>query len=111
MTKRIIEITELALNQIVALATTRAKNPVGLRISLKTKGCSGLSWNLDFIDEQNKFDEEVDFGNLKVFIDSKAILFILGSTIDYIKTDLEEGFVFQNPNEKSRCGCGESFKV
>lgn len=111
MAKPIISLTATALQQIEQLFATRAKYPLGLRISLLTKGCSGLSWSLDIIDEANPKDELVQFGNIKVFIDSKAILFVLGSVIDYKKTELEAGFIFQNPNETSKCGCGESFMV
>ncbi len=107
----LLTITDIAQNKIYDFMQAKEKKPLGLRISLKTKGCSGLSWNLDLTDEQNKFDEVVDVGKFKVFVDPKAVLYILGSTIDYKKTELEEGFEFVNPNEKGRCGCGESFKV
>lgn len=111
MKKPLVELSEVAIDKIYQLIQAKQDKPVGLRISLKTRGCSGLSWNLDFIYEINKFDEVVDYGLFKLFIDPKAILFVLGSTIQYNKTELEEGFEFINPNEKSKCGCGESFKV
>jgi iron-sulfur cluster assembly protein len=111
MVKRIVEINDNALERIVDLMQSRPIVPKGLRISLKTKGCSGLSWNLDFIDEIEPRDELVEFEGLKVYLDPKAILFIIGSSIAYVKTDLEEGFVFENPNEKGKCGCGESFTI
>jgi iron-sulfur cluster assembly protein len=111
MARKLIDFTSTALIKLNELMDAKDVRPLGLRVSLKTKGCSGLSWNLDFIDAENKFDEKVDFGNFKVFIDTKAVLFVLGSNIDYIKTDLEEGFQFVNPNEKGKCGCGESFTV
>lgn len=111
MVKPIISLTDAALGQIEQLFVNRTHYPLGLRISLLTKGCSGLSWSLDIIDEATPKDELVQFGNIKVFIDSKAVLFVLGSVIDYKETELESGFIFQNPNETSKCGCGESFMV
>lgn len=111
MGKPIIDLTAAALQQIEQLFMARAKYPLGLRISLLTKGCSGLSWSLDIIDEAIPKDEVVQLGNIQVFIDPKAILFVLGSVIDYKTTELESGFIFQNPNETSKCGCGESFMV
>ena len=109
--KKIVELSEVAHGKINELIGSKQEKPKGVKITLKTRGCSGLSWNLDFIYEESKFDEVVDCESFKLFIDPKAILFILGSVIDYEKTELEEGFVFVNPNEKSKCGCGESFKV
>ena len=110
-TKRIVEINANALERIIGLMQSRPVPPKGLRISLKTKGCSGLSWNLDFIDEIEPRDEVVEFAGLTVYLDPKAVLFIIGSSISYVKTELEEGFVFENPNEKGKCGCGESFTI
>jgi iron-sulfur cluster assembly protein len=111
MKKQIINLSQNAIDKIKNIISARAEQPVGLRISLKTKGCSGLSWSLDFIDEINKFDEHMIDNGIDVYIDPKAVLFVLGSTIDYVQNDLEEGFIFSNPNEKGRCGCGESFTV
>ncbi|MFL1781297.1 Iron-sulfur cluster assembly protein IscA [Candidatus Hepatincolaceae symbiont of Richtersius coronifer] len=111
MTPQLVNLTQSAIEKIYSLLATKTEQPLGLRISLRTKGCSGLSWNLDFVYEANKFDEIIEVKGIKVFIDPKAVLFILGSKIDYVKTELEEGFEFSNPNEKSKCGCGESFKV
>jgi iron-sulfur cluster assembly protein len=104
-------LSQNAIAKIKGLILSRDNPPKGLRVSLKTKGCSGLSWSLDFIDEVNPKDEHMEEAGVNIYIDPKAILFVLGSTIDYVKNDLEEGFVFSNPNEKSKCGCGESFTV
>lgn len=107
----LIGLTDIAAQKIKELMLQRDIYPQGLRVALKTKGCSGLSWNLEFIDEINQFDEVIELHNIKIYIDPKAVLFILGSVIDYKETDLEEGFIFSNPNEKGKCGCGESFTV
>ncbi len=111
MKKQILSVSDSALVKIKEIISQREVTPLGLRITLKTKGCSGLSWAMDFIDETNKFDEHLQIGELNLYVDPKAILFVLGTHIDYIQTELEEGFKFTNPNEKGRCGCGESFTV
>ncbi len=111
MKKQLMDITPNAQERIIYLMDSCETKPLGLRVSLKTKGCSGLSWGLEFVYEENTYDEKLEFSNLNIYIDPKAVLFVLGSVIDYSKTELEEGFVFINPNEKSKCGCGESFMV
>ena len=112
MKKQLVQTTSNAVAKIKELMQSRETFPKGLRVSLRTKGCSGLSWDLEFIDEVNKFDEQVVVdSDLSLFIDPKAVMFVIGSQINYIQTELEEGFVFENPNEKSKCGCGESFTV
>ncbi|MCL2566614.1 MAG: iron-sulfur cluster assembly accessory protein [Alphaproteobacteria bacterium] len=111
MKKQIISLTETAIAKIKDIIAKRDSKPLGLRVSLKTKGCSGLSWSLDFIDEVNPKDEHMSESGVDIYIDPKAVLFVLGSIVDYVKNDLEEGFIFSNPNEKGRCGCGESFTV
>ncbi|MDR2008795.1 MAG: iron-sulfur cluster assembly accessory protein [Alphaproteobacteria bacterium] len=111
MKKQIISLSAGAIDKIKEIISLREPKPLGLRVSLRTKGCSGLSWSLDFIDEVNPKDEHMSEAGIEVYIDPKAVLFVLGSVVDYVKNDLEEGFTFSNPNEKSRCGCGESFTV
>ena len=82
-----------------------------LRISVGTKGCSGLSYNMDWVREAGPGDEVVTDHGLTVLVDRKASLFLIGSEMDYETTVLTSGFTFRNPNEKGRCGCGESFHV
>lgn len=106
-----INMTPAALEQVKALLASRGKPSLGLRIGVRTKGCSGLSYTLEFADEKNPFDEEVQVDGITVLIDPKATMFILGTEMDYVEDKLESGFVFNNPNEKGRCGCGESFHV
>lgn len=106
-----IQMTPAALAQVKALLDSRGKPSLGLRIGVRTKGCSGLSYTLEFADEKNPFDEEVQVDGITVLIDPKATMFILGTEMDYVEDKLESGFVFNNPNEKGRCGCGESFHV
>jgi iron-sulfur cluster assembly protein len=111
MDKSPLQITDRAKDQIKALLSQREKPCMGVRIGTRTKGCNGLSYTLEFAEHQEKYDEVIDCQDFKVFIDPKAILFILGSEMDFQTTELESGFVFKNPNEKGRCGCGESFHV
>lgn len=82
-----------------------------LRISVGKRGCSGLSYEMDFVDQPEKNDEEVRDHDLTLLVDQKATLFLIGTVMDYEVKDLESGFTFTNPNEKGRCGCGESFHV
>ncbi len=82
-----------------------------LRISVGTKGCSGLSYDMNWVEAAGPADEVVTDRGLTVLVDRKASLFLIGTTMDYEVRDLSAGFVFVNPNEKGRCGCGESFHV
>ncbi|MDH5488439.1 MAG: iron-sulfur cluster assembly accessory protein [Rhodospirillaceae bacterium] len=106
-----IKMTPAAIAQVRALLESRGKPSLGIRISVRTKGCSGMSYTLEFADEKGDFDEEVKVDDVTVLIDPKATMFILGTEMDYVEDKLESGFVFNNPNEKGRCGCGESFHV
>jgi len=82
-----------------------------LRISVKTKGCSGLSYDLGWVDAPGPGDEVVTDKGLTVLVDRKATLFLIGTEMDYEVKSMSAGFTFRNPNEKGRCGCGESFHV
>jgi|TARA_B110001452_G_scaffold251109_1_gene239856 iron-sulfur cluster assembly protein len=106
-----ITVTSKALDQVKRLLDQRGKNSKGIRIGIKTKGCSGLSYNLEYVDEPEKADEKIQIENVNIFIDSKATLFLIGTQMDYVEDDLQAGFEFTNPNEKGKCGCGESFHV
>lgn len=82
-----------------------------LRIGVKTKGCSGMAYDLTFVDEAGPGDERVSDKGLTILVDRKATLYLIGTTMDYEVKPMSAGFVFVNPNEKGRCGCGESFHV
>jgi len=106
-----ITVTDAAVERVKALLAGRGRPSAGVRIGIQTKGCSGLSYTLEFADEPGPFDERVDVSGITLLIDPKATMFILGTEMDYVEERLERGFVFRNPNEKGRCGCGESFHV
>lgn len=106
-----ITVTEAAAERVKALLASRAKPSAGVRVGIRTKGCSGMSYTLEFADEPNPFDEVVEANGVTILIDPKATMFVLGTEMDYVEEKLESGFVFRNPNEKGRCGCGESFHV
>ena len=104
-------VTPAAALKVKALLDGRGKPSAGIRIGIRTKGCSGMSYTLEFADARTPFDEVVETQGVTVLIDPKATMFILGTEMDYREDKLESGFVFTNPNEKGRCGCGESFHV
>ena len=107
----LMTITVAAAEKVRALLDGRGKPSVGIRIGVRTKGCSGMSYTIEFADEKGAFDEVVEDKGVTVLIDPKATMFIVGTEMDYREDKLESGFVFSNPNEKGRCGCGESFHV
>jgi iron-sulfur cluster assembly protein len=106
-----VTITPAATDRIRGLLASRGKPSIGVRVGIRTKGCSGLSYTIEYADEVGKFDEVVDNGDFKVLIDPKAIMFIIGTEMDYVEEKLKSGFTFRNPNGRGRCGCGESFHV
>lgn len=106
-----ITVTESAFHRVKALLASREKPSVGIRIGIRTKGCSGLSYFLEYADDQNPLDEVMKIEDVTILIDPKAVLFILGTEMDYVEEKMQSGFVFRNPNEKGRCGCGKSFHV
>lgn len=104
-------ITDAAAERVKALLAKRGKPSVGIRIGVRSKGCSGMSYTLEYADEKTPFDEILEDKGVTVLIDPKATMFILGTEMDYVEEKMQSGFVFKNPNEKGRCGCGESFHV
>ena len=103
--------TDAAARRIKDLMAKADKPVLGLRVGIATTGCSGMSYVVEYAEEQRKFEDVVEHDGAKVFVDPKAVMFLLGSELDYRESKLESGFVFNNPNEKSRCGCGESFSI
>ena len=108
---QVMKVTPAAAERVKALIESRGKPTAGIRIGVRTKGCSGMSYTLEFADKQEPMDEVVETAGIKLLIDPKAALFLIGTEMDYAEEKLKSGFVFTNPNEKGRCGCGESFHV
>ena len=108
---QVMSVTPAAAERVKALIEGRGKPTAGIRIGVRSKGCSGMSYTLEFADSQQPMDEVVDTQGVKLLIDPKASLFLIGTEMDYEEEKLKSGFVFRNPNEKGRCGCGESFHV
>lgn len=107
-------IDDEALKQIKNLLDSRKEPCEGIKVNVRTRGCSGLSYNIEYaIKDQNisKFDDLVIKDGVQIFIDPKISMFLIGSKMVYVEEDLRAGFDFVNPNEKGRCGCGESFNV
>jgi iron-sulfur cluster assembly protein len=111
MTRDPITITDSAYHRIKALLDSRGKASAGIKINVVTKGCSGMKYKIEYADEISKFDVVVKKNDVNILIDGKAMLYIIGSEMDYLEEELSSGFTFKNPNEKGKCGCGESFHV
>ncbi|KAL8558566.1 Iron-sulfur cluster assembly 1 mitochondrial [Nucella lapillus] len=103
-------LTQNAVKKLKNLMDERPEM-VGVKVGVKTRGCNGLSYTLEYAQEKGKFDEEVLQDGVKVYIDSKAQLTLLGTEMDFVESKLSSEFVFNNPNIKGTCGCGESFNV
>lgn len=107
----LIHVTDSAYDRVKHLLESRDQPSAGMRIGVKTKGCSGLSYFLEYADTQEPDDEVVVSKDIKLFIDPKAVMFLVGTEMDYLDSPMKSGFVFRNPNAKTMCGCGSSFSV
>ena len=113
MTQQMITLTSSAAEQVKALiAQAPEGQPVlGLRIGVQSGGCSGMSYYMEYAVDKNPMEEVVEDKGVKIFVDPKAMLYLIGTEMDYNDGEFESGFTFRNPNETGRCGCGKSFKV
>ena len=109
--KQVITLSDNAANRIKEIMSKAEKDLVGLRVGVKSGGCAGMSYIMEYTKEVKPNDEVIEDKGVKVFIDPGAIMYLLGTEMDYKKNDFSSSFVFNNPNETERCGCGESFKV
>jgi iron-sulfur cluster assembly protein len=105
-----ITLTEKASNKVKQTIAKRGKG-LGIRIGVKTTGCSGLAYVLEYVDVAKDEDIVVDCNGCSLYVDPKSCPYLQGLTIDFVRNGLNEGFEFSNPNERDRCGCGESFRV
>ncbi len=108
---QLISLTDAAADRAKALIGQTDKPVLGLRVGVSSKGCNGMSYVVEYAETESKMEEVVEDKGVKIFIDPMAVMFVLGSTMDYVEDKFHSGFVFDNPNETGRCGCGESFSV
>lgn len=107
-----LEVTPAAEQRILHLLAQQTPRPAGVRIGLRTKGCNGMAYVLNYADKPNSYDEKVSISHgAHVYIDPRALMHIVGTKMDFVDNDLVSEFVFHNPNAKGTCGCGESFNV
>ena len=111
MSKQIISLSNNAANRIKEIMSNAEKDSIGVRIGVKSGGCAGMSYVMEYTSEINPNDEVIEDKGVKVFIESAAVMYLLGTKMDYKKEEFSSSFVFNNPNETERCGCGESFKI
>ncbi|HEY5718700.1 MAG TPA: iron-sulfur cluster assembly protein IscA [Motiliproteus sp.] len=105
-----ITMTEAAVNHVAKFLQNRGKG-AGIRVAVRTTGCSGMGYVLEFADEYNPEDQVFEAGGVRVIVDPKSLVYLDGTELDFVKEGLNEGFKFNNPNARSECGCGESFSV
>ena len=110
--KAVLELTENAARRINNLLSSRQGQDdpaVAVRIGVKTRGCNGMSYTMGYANEKAKLEEEVEQHGARVFVESKALMHVIGTTLDYVEDDMSSEFIFHNPNAEAACGCGESF--
>ena len=111
MTKQVITLSDRAADRVKEIMAQSKEPIIGVRVGVTSGGCAGMSYVMEYAKQTNPQDEIVEDIGVKVLIDPKAVMYLLGTEMDYKKEELSSTFVFKNPNETERCGCGESFKV
>ena len=111
MSKQAITLSDRAAERVKEIIAQSKEPIVGVRVGVSSGGCAGMSYVMEYAKKINPNDEIIDDKGVKVLIDPKAIMYLLGTEMDYKKEELSSTFVFKNPNETERCGCGESFKI
>ena len=107
----IIKLSDNAAARIKEIMSNAKSESLGVRVSVKSGGCAGMSYVMEYTKEANPNDEIIEDKGVKVFVDSAAVMYLLGTEMDYKQEEMSSTFVFNNPNETERCGCGESFKI
>ena len=107
----IIKLSDNAASRIKEIMSGAQKDSIGIRVSVKSGGCAGMSYIMEYTKEINPNDEIIEEKGVKLYVDPGAIMYLLGTEMDYKKEEFSSSFVFKNPNETERCGCGESFKI
>ena len=111
MRKQIIRLSDNAAERIKFIMSKAESSAIGVRVGVKTGGCAGMSYMMEYANEVKPNEEVIEEKGVKVFIDPNAIIYLLGTEMDYKQEKFSSQFVFKNPNETERCGCGESFKI
>jgi len=111
MSEQVIKLSDNAAKRIKEIMSKADNSTIGVRVGVKSGGCAGMSYIMEYAKEAKKNEEVIEDKGVKVFIDSNAIMYLLGTEMDYKTDKFSSQFVFKNPNETERCGCGESFKV
>ena len=111
MSEQVIKLSDNAANRIKEIMSKAESSAIGVRVGVKSGGCAGMSYIMEYAKKAKKNEEVIEDKGVKVFIDSNAIMYLLGTEMDYKTDKFSSQFVFKNPNETERCGCGESFKV
>ena len=111
MSQQVIKLSDNAANRIKEIMSKADNTAIGVRVGVKSGGCAGMSYMMEYAKEVKKNEEVIEDKGVKVFIDANAVMYLLGTEMDYKKDKFSSQFVFINPNETERCGCGESFKV
>ena len=106
-----ITLTPGAEQRIAALMARAPEGAIGVKLSTPKRGCSGLAYSVDYVTTENSFDEKIETPGGTFYVDGASVLYLIGSTMDWREDDFTAGFVFENPNAKGACGCGESFMV
>ena len=111
MNQQAIKLSDNAASRIKEIMSEADNSAIGVRVGVKSGGCAGMSYVMEYAKEVKKNEEVIEDKGVKVFIDPNAIMYLLGTEMDYKKEEFSSQFVFKNPNETERCGCGESFKI
>ena len=111
MSEQVIKLSDNAANRIKEIMSKADDKTIGVRVGVKSGGCAGMSYMMEYAKEAKKNEEVIEDKGVKVFIDANAVMYLLGTEMDYKKDKFSSQFVFKNPNETERCGCGESFKI
>ncbi|MEO7276597.1 MAG: iron-sulfur cluster assembly accessory protein [Sphingomicrobium sp.] len=106
-----ITLTPGAEQRIADLMASAPADAIGVKLSTPRRGCSGLAYSVDYVSEEQPFDEKIETAGGAFYVDGASVLYLVGSTMDWVEDDFAAGFVFANPNAKGACGCGESFTV
>tara|TARA_Y100000590_G_scaffold152754_1_gene175408 strand:+ start:1324 stop:1656 length:333 start_codon:yes stop_codon:yes gene_type:complete len=109
--KQVITLSNSAASKIKEIMSKDQNKSLGVRVGVKSGGCAGMSYIMEYAKEINPNDEIIEDKGVKVFVDPSAIIYLIGTEMDYKKEEFSSTFVFKNPNETERCGCGESFKI